>query len=437
MTDKICLDINNFGPIKNANLDIKKLNIIAGINGSGKSTSSKLLYTFLLASSKKGDYLANKSIYDRFEALIFNFYRRISMGSKDIHLEELLKLCDDINLEDNFFNETLKNKLGTLLKRINESEFPDKEKIIDELNNIENLIKFNEDQQHKYFNVTNVLLNSEFNFSELNGYQDANVHIHGDINDCEFSYKINFKRDKLGAEISNDCFGCLNFDEVIYMESPSIFELNNSYLNNIYPNKIPYHLQHLHELVSSEKDSTDVFDKEYNHRIVLFQEKLAKLLNGQVYYNSIKNDFIFRQEDGEYSLKNTASGVKQIGILQILLENRFLREDSFLFIDEPEINIHPEWQVKLAEILVLMVKELNIRVYINSHSPQFIEAIEVYSGKHGLVDESTFYLSVITDNNFTFKEILRENLSELYDNLGNPYDVLDEIRAENIAKGIF
>lgn len=53
MTDKICLEISDFGPIKNANFDIKKLNIVAGVNGSGKSTSSKLLYAFLLASSKK------------------------------------------------------------------------------------------------------------------------------------------------------------------------------------------------------------------------------------------------------------------------------------------------------------------------------------------------------------------------------------------------
>ena len=61
--------------------------------------------------------------------------------------------------------------------------------------------------------------------------------------------------------------------------------------------------------------------------------------------------------------------------------------------DEPEVHLHPEWQVKLAEILVLLVKELNVNLFINSHSPQFIEAIEVYSIKYGLRNETNFYLT--------------------------------------------
>lgn len=433
MTDKICLEINDFGPIKSANLDIKKLNIIAGINGSGKSTSSKLLYIFLLASSKKGDYLANTSVYNRFEPLFFRFHQEISENSNDDPLEKVLNLRKGIDLDDNFFNRKLREKLEILLVDIKEHEVPDKEKMIDDLNSIKNLIEFNENQHFKYFNLTKVLLNSEFNISELKGYQDANVQVYGDISDCIFSYKIDFNPNKIGAKFNKDCSGCLNFDDVIYVESPSILELDN-----VHTNKVPYHLQHLYELISLEKDRLDVFDEEYNHRIVSFQEKLASLLNGQVYYNSTKREFMFRQNDNEYSLKNTASGVKQIGIIQMLLENRVLREDSFLFIDEPEINLHPEWQIKLAEILVLMVKDLDIRMYINSHSPQFIEAIEVYSGKYGLADESAFYLSDNEDdNNFTFKEVPREKLFELYDNLGSPYDVLDEIRSENIVNGIF
>lgn len=281
---------------------------------------------------KKGDYLANKSTYNLFKPLFFEFYQRISDGSKHAHL---LNLQEAINLEDIFFNENLRRKLEMVLADIGGHEFPYKERMIDKLNDIEKLIEFNEDQQHKYFNITGALLNSEFN-------------------------------------------------------------------------------------------------------LVSFQEKLANLIDGKVYYDSTKKELMFRQHDKEYSLKNTASGVKQICIIQMLLENRVLSEGSFLFIDEPEINIHPEWQIKLAEILVLMVKELDIRMYINSHSPQFVEAIEVYSGKYCLAHESAFYLSVdVEDNKFTFKEIPRENLYELYDNLGSPYDVLDEIRSENIANGIF
>ena len=64
------LEIHNFESIKQASIELKKLNVIAGINGSGKTTSSKLLYCFLESNSYEGDYLANKSIYNRFESMI-------------------------------------------------------------------------------------------------------------------------------------------------------------------------------------------------------------------------------------------------------------------------------------------------------------------------------------------------------------------------------
>lgn len=137
-------------------------------------------------------------------------------------------------------------------------------------------------------------------------------------------------------------------------------------------------------------------------------------------------------------MKNTASGVKQLGIIQILLANRILNKNSFIIIDEVEVNLHPDWQIKLAEILVLMIKELNIYVYLNSHSPQFIEALEVYSAKHGLVDKTKFYLSHEFENDlFDFEEIQRKHLAKLYNNLGNPYKIINKVRADNLYNGIF
>ena len=76
---------------------------------------------------------------------------------------------------------------------------------------------------------------------------------------------------------------------------------------------------------------------------------------------------------------DTSSGIKQIGIIQILLANRKLKENSLLIIDEPEVNLHPEWQIKFAEILCILANDLNVYVYINTHSPMFIEAMSIFS----------------------------------------------------------
>lgn len=53
MTNNLNLEIKNFGLINEANIEINKINVIGGINSSGKSTASKLLYGFLKANSLK------------------------------------------------------------------------------------------------------------------------------------------------------------------------------------------------------------------------------------------------------------------------------------------------------------------------------------------------------------------------------------------------
>lgn len=43
--------IQNIGPIHEANFNLGKLNIVGGINGSGKSTAAKILYSFLFSAT--------------------------------------------------------------------------------------------------------------------------------------------------------------------------------------------------------------------------------------------------------------------------------------------------------------------------------------------------------------------------------------------------
>ncbi len=134
-------------------------------------------------------------------------------------------------------------------------------------------------------------------------------------------------------------------------------------------------------------------------------------------------------------LKTTSSGIKEIGIIVLLLKNNKLKENSFLIIDEPEASLHPEWQIKFAEILVLLVKDLNIHIYLNSNSPMFIEAISLYAQYYDLINDTNFYLTQkTTDNKFNFKKISPKNMGEVYENLTKPYDELDRLKAKILFK---
>ena len=121
------LDIHNFGPINQANIELKKLNVIAGSNGSGKTTSSKLLYCFLESNSDKGAYLANKSLYNRFE-IIFETLK-IELESDSESLLKTEKLSEQLpELINENFNNELKASINKLKIIINDSEIKNKNK---------------------------------------------------------------------------------------------------------------------------------------------------------------------------------------------------------------------------------------------------------------------------------------------------------------------
>lgn len=182
-------------------------------------------------------------------------------------------------------------------------------------------------------------------------------------------------------------------------------------------------------------EDIDVYDNVYNKDLIDFNNKLNGLLNGRFKFDYNKNEFVFISDKSEYLIKNTASGLKQLGIIQLLLENRGLTKNSFLIIDEPEVNLHPEWQIKFAEILILLVKKLNISLYINTHSPFLAEAIEVYSKYYSFDDEVNFYLTEESGKNkCKFKRIPLYDAVEIYDNLGNPFDEIEKIRLKTELK---
>lgn len=303
-------------------------------------------------------------------------------------------------------------------------DFKDKELCINDLNDLFRIIKLNKDEYSRYITVFNALIESEYG-SSLNGFSNAHIKFHGNYNGVEFNQDIKIGVEKSQSNISKDFLNYFNFQNVIYIDSPSILENNHP--------SSQYHLRVLERKLKKIKNPDEIYSDEFFKDLNDFKRRIDELIGGNFEYVPSEDVFIFKKDDETFSMENTASGLKQLATIQLLLDNNELTKNSFLILDEPEINLHFEWQVKLAKLLVLLVKELNIYLYINSHSPQFIEALEVFSVKYGIINESKFYLSKKLDNNkFKFEEIDYDNLVTLYNNLGDSYDIIDEIRAENI-----
>ena len=91
-------------------------------------------------------------------------------------------------------------------------------------------------------------------------------------------------------------------------------------------------------------------------------------------------------------LENLASGAKTMSVVIHALRNGSLRRNRMLVVDEPESNLHPDWQVKFAHVLVMLHKRLGTNVLLNTHSPYFLKAIEYYAEKEKVDGSTNFYL---------------------------------------------
>ena len=292
-------------------------------------------------------------------------------------------------------------------------------------------------QNEKYMEVMLEIFQSEFDYSPVyNEYGIGTASFKGeaDENNNDFDWTLYVGHDESGTELRQKLDDPLFLGNVVYMDSISPLEVMRLEDNM----KMPHHFKALFDKFryKSERD----VDEDLNSR---FSSKITDLIHGRFEYMDNGLDcngegFKFERDNVSFSMKTSSSGLKQIGSIQMLINNNQLARNDFLIIDEPEVNLHPEWQVRLAELLVILVHDLNVTVYVNSHSPHFIEAIEVLSVKYGLRDETRFYMTSFVEefNKYDFVELDYSNLRELYRNLGNPYNEINKIRLENDLKGL-
>lgn len=158
-------------------------------------------------------------------------------------------------------------------------------------------------------------------------------------------------------------------------------------------------------------------------------EDIIRYIVQKVTHGSLKNDssgisFVDEKEQVPVELSNLSVGLKVFVIIQTLLENGSLKKGDLLLIDEPEVNLHPEWQIVLAEILVLLQKELGIVIYVNSHSPYFIRAIEVKLARNDIATRGKFYLTIPDGNDMYCVEDVSKNTERIYELLYKPLEEL-------------
>ena len=474
MAFDLTLEIENVGPISQAKIDIGKINIIGGKNSTGKSTSSKLLYCFLRANSNFNEDLLVEGIRPR----LFRFTRELyyshiissslmrKMDLNDPSLDELMEYYEELKFRYFQYENKNESKLSKKPReRFEDDEYDYRDTISDakshqylrnkpkfkkHIERIDEMINIEQKPNKLFQYLVKRLIMAEFSLRSDNLFKFGK-------NSSFFSPQLNFNCKIDFEEASYKKEGIFNIEDVFYLDSFSTFDLPLRKIRRIevYGNAITDHATKLSKSIYDETEAEVLFDDIDNKEIIEIEENIKTIIGGKLEIE--EGQFIYKTtKNSRYYLVNTASGIKQIGTIQKLLSNRKLKPESYLIIDEPEVNLHPEWQVKFAEILVLLASDLDINIYINTHSPMFIEAMCLYSEYYGLLEETNIYLSKLDKNyvakdknkkivregqviedttpKFTFEKIDPKDMGAVYENLSRPYDDLDDLKSKILFK---
>jgi predicted ATPase len=420
------LKLQNIGIIEEADITVDGITLIAGQNDSGKSTIGKVLYA--LIRGVNGDEISHNWNKMQFVARrvrdIDNLLSRTkSSNEKDEKIQSefttnfsnklrsrlrpssvVLNSLGDVEIYENI-NKDLKDIYTLYLSFSNDSTVKQLETFI---NDFESRISISFDSQEALHYRLESFLKDGFGNQIKNKFKEGNsfISIEGvEQKKISFDEHLSFK----GFD------SALNFyyNEVLLIESP--FALENSYFvrfNNDSQDKN----EHLNNKIFHQKKEQDIFS-DTSKTIEKFNEIISEIIRGEFAFNS-EDELIFKKQGIEFDLNNVATGIKSFGIIQMLLENDSLNSNSLLILDEPEVHLHPIWQVKYAEILVLLSKEFAIPMVLTSHSPYFIEALEAYTKKYKYESSTNFYYAEKNEDGLSSKIVdVNDNLSKIYSSI--------------------
>ena len=409
------LSIRNVGKLKEADVEINGITVITGENDTGKSTVGKILWSVF-----NGFYEIDEKVYNE----------KVSELEKII--DEIIKenvyknLSTDYNSFFEIFNSTGKKIAIEFLKE-NKNYSEDEIKII--INNykkdlkIENISKFvqeiNETLKISDKEIIKVIVSRVMN-KEFHNQINA-VFSKEKMNIGEISLKIKDKEIDLKIE-NNEISDVQNY----FLINKETMYIDNPFILDSYDFEDENHQAHLATNVFSENENSVISEIKVKKKLNNIYQKLNSVLSGEILENK-NSKFIYRKNGEDIDLKNLSTGLKTFAIIKMLLKNGTLEENGTIILDEPEIHLHPEWQLKFAELIVLLQKEFGMHILLTTHSPYFLNAIEVFSERHKIDDKCKYYVAENEGNSSIIKDVTG-NTREIYRKLARPIQDLENIR---------
>ncbi len=416
------LHIENLAKIDVADIKLDGITVIVGDNNTGKSTIGKALWAmFDVFFSSTNKVMVMRYLYISQQILVAT--NLISIASDNKPFQDII---NDMIIKKITFSE-IKSSLITKYK-IDETkvDWSNLEHTINTFLNISDEELFREILLNEFKTVFNGQFSSYY-------YPNIETKVRLTIKGKEISTEISQEKVKNVNNIilQNNAYLIDNPSQFTYLENDQFntilqignglmtYKLCQSILNSFKSN------YNKSENIVEELLSRKYFDK--------IEHAIIKLMEGTINYSDKDGVRFISNDYPQYPLhlSNLSQGLKALALLQSAFKYGTIKERDVLILDEPEIHLHPDWQIKYAELIVLLQKAFNLTVLLTTHSPDFAQAIRLYSQKYGLSGELNAYISKEQeDGTVTMDQVPQDDWDEIFEKFAKSFDTLMALRSD-------
>lgn len=429
------LMIRNFAKIKQAEIQIDGITVIAGENNTGKSTVGKILYSLFNSVSnieEKIERQRRNEFQEVCRTTIRNYYAhnlahvpssRVSfIVPQNVAVFAARELTEHGKLDQEKLAKKCEKELAHALPKAESSEAAE---IISEM-----LPKVLAIAELPLDRIYRTLITQQFE-AVFSGQVSPLLDTAG-----ETTLELIIKGKRLSVALDRE--QCSSFSteyniihHALYLDNPFVLDDLDGDLIYLSRRSDGAPKQHIREMLTgaSAEIKPDLLET------IVAREKLSEI--ERVLNDVVGGEVIQKRDNGYYlnqsgmkepvAFNNLSTGLKSFVLLKMLIENGTIKEKDVLIFDEPEIHLHPQWQLAYAELIVLMQKYFDLSIVVTTHSPYFLDALNLYSVKHDIAPKANYYLSALRDGYASFENVTG-NLECLYQEMATPIKALDELR---------
>ncbi len=350
------IEIRNFGPINELNLDIKDFSILIGPQASGKSTIAKTIFFFkslnddlvkyFIEAIEKNDFSKSIGTYAKSIRQKYLDYFGASTHLNGLHLKYYFTetIWISITIETNHkyitpnFSELFKNEFKSLIKESISFSSPIGQRNPSLLTS-KDLLQIDSDKR-KFVSYIKDKCNSIFQ-------ED---------------------RELIFIPAGRSLLATLS-DQLQFINPRNLDFLMRTFLDKI--NIIrPIFNKSLSDIIKERRLLTQ-YNIDYN-KTKLAEEIISKILKGKYQYDK-DGEKIFFDKNKYVKINFSSSGQQEsLWILLLLFIIILEKQNVFIVIEEPEAHLFPEAQKEISNLIALMSNIENSQVIITTHSPYIL-----------------------------------------------------------------